>query len=448
MLISTQTVLLNIVKSDPTIHTGDASAGDLWISELDVSSVLEETDYVGIGHVNATEDYVLWENGQGNITAKWTVDIEMETHPEYCIMFSLLVFNVDDNTTELGNDSIMRTYDAGETYGEGGTISAAIEFDQDFLQTHDEATVVCILNTLVRINNTEEAVNFTTWAMDRCVIGVGLDEEISEQPFSRFRTEANANFSTPFAWPLGWDEGDRFDDEDDMLNTITYAQIGQCTSEPSGEFNWYLGHIEVKLKSNGKLNFHYFDDWDPNLEKMYCKWDEQDKITLNTYINYEITGEDPIYNYAYLVYGLRADLVGTMHRSSRIKPELGDTGFTYNNFNIPKSEDKPPYNEILMIGKLWIIRPHALAFPWLAYTIEINENAGNSPELIEGETCYWEGSVAYCNSSYNVNAANLSLFGITTVSLDITEALCSEIDGEVILTYAADRGEERIELEC
>jgi len=86
--------------------------------------------------------------------------------------------------------------------------------------------------------------------------------------------------------------------------------------------------------------------------------------------------------------------------------------------------------------------------PWLSYLIEIDENAGNSPELIEGETCHWEGSVAYCISSYKVNAANLSSFGITTVTLDITEVLCSEIDDELVLTYAADRGEERIELEC
>ena len=448
MLVSTQTMIMNVVKSDPTIHAGDAFVGNLWISELDVSSVLEETDYIGIGHVNATEDYVLWENGQGNITANWTVDIETETHPEYCIMFSLLVFNIDDNNTELGNDSIMRTYDAEEKYDESGTLLVAIEFDEGFLQTYDEATVVCILNALVRINKTEEATNFTTWAIDRCVIGVGLDEEVSEQPFSRFRTEANANFSTPFAWPSGWDEENRFDDEDDMLNTITCAQVGQCTSEPSGDYNWNLGQIEVKLKSNGKMDYNRLRDWDPNLNTMQCKWDENDKITLNTYINYEITGNDPIYKHVKLLYGLRADSVGTVHRSIIIEPGLGDTGFMHNGFTIPKSEDKPDYDEIWLIGKLWIMRPHQWAFPWLVYKIEIDENAEKSPELIEGETCYWEDSVAYFNSSYNVNAANLSLLGITTVTLDITEALNSEIDDELVLTYAADRGEERIELEC
>jgi len=354
MLVSTQTMIMNVVKSDPTIHAGDAFVGNLWISELDVSSVLEETDYIGIGHVNATEDYVLWENGQGNITANWTVDIETETHPEYCIMFSLLVFNIDDNNTELGNDSIMRTYDAEEKYDESGTLLVAIEFDEGFLQTYDEATVVCILNALVKINNTEEATNFTTWAIDRCVIGIGLDEEVSEEPFSRFRTEANVNFSTPFAYSSGWDEENRFDDEDDMLNTITYAQIGKRISEPSGNYNWYLGHIDVELKSNGRLNFNYLDDWTPNLEKMYCKW-ENDEIVLNTYINYEITGTDPIYNDVYLIYGLRADLVGTVHRSDWINPTLGDTGYMYNNFIIPESENKPPYDKILLIGKLWIL---------------------------------------------------------------------------------------------
>jgi hypothetical protein len=445
MLVNTQTVFINIVKSEPTIHPGDAFVGNLWISELDTSSVLEDIDYIGIGHVNASEDYVLWENGTGNITANWTVDIQTETHPEYCIMFSLLVFNVDDNNTELGNNSTMKTYNAGETYEEEGVLSAAIQFDEGFLQTYDEATVVCILNALVRINNTEKAVNFTTWAMDRCVIGVGLDEEISEQPFSRFRTEANANFSTPFAWPNGWDQGNRFDDEEDMLNTITYAQVGQSTSSPSGDYNWNLGSLSVEFKPRGQMEK---PNWSPNLDTMVCNWDAYDKITLNTYINYQISGDDPFYSWVKLSYRLRADLFGTVRESEKKYLGVGDNSFISNNFQIPKSEDLQPYDTIWLIGKLWVIRPHRWYFPWLCYEVEIDENAGNSPELIEGETCYWEDSVAYCNSSYKVNAANLTLFGITTVSLNITEVLQSEVDSELVFTYAADRGEERIELEC
>ena len=101
MLVSTQTVFLNIVKSDPQLHPGEAFVGDLWVSELNVSSVLEEVAFVGVGHANATDDYVAWEHGEGDIVANWTVQIDERSHPDYCVMFSLIAYNVDYNNSEM-----------------------------------------------------------------------------------------------------------------------------------------------------------------------------------------------------------------------------------------------------------------------------------------------------------------------------------------------------------
>ena len=40
MLVSTQIVFLNTVKSWPSEHEGDADVGDLWITELNTSAEL------------------------------------------------------------------------------------------------------------------------------------------------------------------------------------------------------------------------------------------------------------------------------------------------------------------------------------------------------------------------------------------------------------------------
>lgn len=171
MLVTSQIVFLNTVRSDPTRHAGDADAGSLWISELDVSSDLATIDYIGIGHANATDDWVLWQYGTGNITANWSVNIGAGNHPEYFVIFSLLVFNVDHNNTEIGNDTFSKTYTARNYYSESGNLSVAIEFTPQQMAVGSQ-TLVCYLNTHIQINYTVEAVNFSSMADDRSVIAV------------------------------------------------------------------------------------------------------------------------------------------------------------------------------------------------------------------------------------------------------------------------------------
>ena len=98
MLVSTQMVFFEIVRSsDPTAHEGYADAGDLWIDELDVSSDRATFDYLGIGHANATDDWVIWENGTGTINSYWDVDIGSGYHPEYYVLLHMVLYNVDDD---------------------------------------------------------------------------------------------------------------------------------------------------------------------------------------------------------------------------------------------------------------------------------------------------------------------------------------------------------------
>jgi hypothetical protein len=96
MLVSTQTIFTNNVWSNPTQHTGDADVGDLWISELNVAAAELNFEYIGIGHANASDDWVLWTNGTGSINASWSVDIG-DNHPEYIVQFALSVYLANES---------------------------------------------------------------------------------------------------------------------------------------------------------------------------------------------------------------------------------------------------------------------------------------------------------------------------------------------------------------
>jgi hypothetical protein len=238
MLVTTQVVLLNTVRSsDPTAHEGDADVGSLWISELDTTSDLQNVPYVGIGHANATDDWAIWTDGTGNINSSWDVDIG-EIHPEYYVKFALSVYNVDDNNTEIGNDTFIKTYNTMTSYDESGTLTVALEFSQQQQQAGSQ-TLVCYLDAYIRINDTVEAKNFTSWADDRCVVAIDFSDPGDQPLFPTYREEANENFPSMFSYINGWDLSARFSDEDDMLNNQTFANIGYSSSSSSSN-GWRL----------------------------------------------------------------------------------------------------------------------------------------------------------------------------------------------------------------
>lgn len=74
ILVISQTTFFTNVRSDPdpSSSIGDADAGSFWVNEMIVSSELNFTN-IGIAHANASDDYVEWREGRGNVTADWSV---------------------------------------------------------------------------------------------------------------------------------------------------------------------------------------------------------------------------------------------------------------------------------------------------------------------------------------------------------------------------------------
>jgi len=108
MLMSIPLVFQTVKSIDFT--TGDAYIGTFWVSELNVSGIeLHTIDYIGIAHANASDQWMFWGEGTGSVKANWTVDIE-NNHPEYYVQFTIDVYNADNNTEFLGNDTFSKKY--------------------------------------------------------------------------------------------------------------------------------------------------------------------------------------------------------------------------------------------------------------------------------------------------------------------------------------------------
>lgn len=442
MLVSTQTILMNIVRSDPPIHEGEAYVGNLWISELDSSSVLEEVDFVGVGHANATDDYVTWENGEGEIVANWSISIQTTYHPAYNVEFTLVACNVDDNCSSMGMDHVVIDYDEDTKYNDSGQLTLNIQLDQDFIKNNTEATLVCYLNAAVKINNTVEAVNFTTWAQDRCVVGIVLDDETSEQPYSRFITEANDNYPNIWSWQTGWDQSSRFSDEDDMLETQTFFYISGNQNGQQGD--WKIGQFEIYME-RGKYNV------------------QTQHLGLTHGVEFSPSGQKNVNPYWTVVFhytnGPRISfnrMALTHQNISQIKvsnriwyPYDGDMGigFTITEDDLVSTFLGQP--ALYFSGFAWSIGrylpPTLVPIERVLYK---TGNTGSTGSLTFSESgYYWEGSCGYFNSTFSLGVDSLTHFGITTVDCDISAVLLAEGE-QYVYTYAADVGDTQIELSC
>jgi len=445
MLVSTQTVLIDFVKSDdPPIHEGTAYVGNLWMSELDVSSTLQEVEYIGVGHTNATDDYVTWVEGTGEITANWSVSIQTEKHPAYNVEFTLVICNVDDNLSAMGVDYAVIDCDEDTKYNDRGQLTLNIEFDPPFLSTHDEATLVCYLNAAVKINNTVEAINFTTWAQDRCVVGIVLDGETSEQPYSRFITEANNNYPNIWSWQTGWDQSSRFSDEDDMLETQTFFHISGNQNGQQGD--WKIGQFDIYMQ-RGKYQVNH----------QHCalpypvNFPQSDPIQINPYwsVNFYYTS-GPRFSLNRLI--LTHENTADYKRSNLLfypRDEDGDMGVSFTISEDDLVNSWFGYPALYFSGYVW-----SLGF-YLPPTLKLiervlykNGNTGSQGSLTFSESgYYWEGSCGYFNSTFSLDVDSSTYLGITTVDCDISAVLLAEGE-QYVYTYAADVGETQIELTC
>jgi hypothetical protein len=436
MLASTQVAFLNVVKSDPSLHEGEAYVGDLWITELDVSSELEEVNYVGVGHANATDDYVAWEGGEGDVIANWTVTTETRYHPDYCVMFSLIVYNIDDNNSEMGSDYSVIDYGAGTLPDDSGFLHVHVAFDGDFLKHNTEATLVCYLNAAVKINNTDEAVNFTTWGQDRCVVGVVFDTESTFEPYSHFSDEANNNFPNIWSWLPGWNENNRFDDEQDMLENQTFFYVGGDQSSEQGD--WCFGQFDIYM-GPGIFYYAHFSIGDIFHQ---LQFDQQGKQNVYPFISlvYHYSGGPGLsMNRMTFVHEGSDDIfTGTAHYP---KDSMGNSTLLHD-YDDQNSDGKIPF---FATAWSWGILGCSIKqmVRWALIDSGDGELQSSGPPDIG---YYWMNSCGYFNTTYSLDVDSEMNFGITTVDCDISNVL---LDNEqYVYTYAADVGDTQIQLTC
>ena len=60
------------------------------------------------------------------------------------------------------------------------------------------------------------------------------------------RTEANDNYPNIWSWQTGWDQGSRFSDEDDMLETQTFFHISGNQNGQQGD--WKIGQFDIYME--------------------------------------------------------------------------------------------------------------------------------------------------------------------------------------------------------
>ncbi len=455
MLVSTQIVFLTTVSStDPTAHEGDADVGDLWISELDVSQELTTMDYIGISHAEATDDWVYWTDGNGNINASWDVDIAAGDHPEYYVVFCMAVFNADDDCKEIGNDSFSKSYTAGLSYDESGTLSVALEFSQQQQQAGSQ-TLVCYIGAFARINDTNEAVNFSCIANDRCVVGVDFSDPGDQPLFPSYRSEANNEYPNHMAWIDGWDESSRFVDEDDMLNTQTGFSVGTGSTSQQQQYDhmWYMANFTARLPSN---DWWYLIRKDFETEQIIRDWSLHTDNNVHGVVNFNFTIDNAwdIPGFVWFFIKLKA----TEPTPSEVLRRIWST---WNYDDAPNGQgniykDIKAHNDtrgnddyINIDGKIWagtIIPVIWKLKDYGNYRIHINASV-NQTWPTSADDSYWESSVAYYNlttSSFSVSSSTQS--GVTTVSVDISDVL--DASNECICSFAADRGDMRVDFTC
>ncbi|MBU0498237.1 MAG: hypothetical protein KKC68_02020 [Candidatus Thermoplasmatota archaeon] len=447
MLISSIAVV-NTVISDPTQHTGDADAGSISINELDVSSVVTEFDDMAICHTIAEDDWVLWTEGTGNITVDWEVDIDSTDHPEYYIVYTLFVYNINDSNVEIGNDTFSKSYVADRTYDESGTLTANIEFSQSFMNSTDEATLLCQLGATAQLNSSEEAINFTSIAQDRAIVGVCFDNEGSEQPFSRFVDDANDNWPAMWSWMGGWNESSRFDDEDDMLNTQTFCKVGSQTFGTQGSGTWNMGDFEVIRGADGDLH----SDYDQGSNPYLLAPGNNGELNIEVEIDLEVFNAPNPPSYLITRYQLFHEGGGIANRffledwdeDVDPNPKAIKSKIYANEAN----DVAPVDGKVRIWGWMWATDLRkGTCRPFIPVSqIEIDEGTGSSSGTLIQSNYYWEESCAYENGTYDTDVDSSKSLGITTVDVNITEALEATSEKEYVYTFRGDRGDTRLNI--
>jgi hypothetical protein len=325
-------------------------------------------------------------------------------------------------------------YDADTEYNDSGRLRLRIQFDQDFLKNNTEATLVCYLNVAVKINNTQEAVNFTTWGQDRCIVGVVFDPDSSFEPYSRFRTDANSNFPNIWSWLPGWNESNRFDDEADMLESQTFFYVSG--NEQSVEGDWHLGEFDITMTPS----YYYASFIQGEISHDIQFEDGVQNVNPFITLDYSYSGGPPIsLNRIYLVHEGDSEIFSDQ---AQYDDDSMGMSITLHDYDDTNSNDR-----IWFAGLAWSWGFIGHTRATLLGSVIINDGEGSlqsSGSPVVGY--YWMNSCGYFNTTYSLDVDSATNFGITTVDCDISDVLLH--DEQYVYTYAADVGDTQIQITC
>lgn len=460
MLASFQIAFFETVESNDKRPNEDHSIGTIWNTELDVSSLIRGFDDISIAHCNPIDRLVLLPARNGNLTVEWTVEINSQSHPEFFAAFSLFVYNIDDNNTEIGNDTFMKTYNKDSQYDENDILKVALDFSGWI--KNENITLLCELGASFMLNKTREAKNFTSVAQDRCVVVVFLDK-LGPRGFDMWEYRNKANYAQPcmWSWIDGWEE--KFESEELMLNNQTYFQVGwNTTSEyTNGNVPWWLGWINVTIEEYLNVNF----GWEPDMKHVYWDFGSDGWVEGQGRVNYSITLDKPFVPYPpitmrwYLFYDEGSS--GSCMSGLWPARKTWIYGLPLNDYfkatlQLSDSHDVNNNNAVRCKLLVWA----GLFFGFIPHLIEMEYNyychnesgAGNTPGS-GGTPFYWEEDAAYSNST-TPDISNVTIFGITYVEVDITRILVNvgstlqPSENEIIYTWRGDSRETRVIITC
>lgn len=443
MLVSTQVVFTNTTKAYPTPHAGNANVGGIWITELNVSSELETIANIGVAHVNATDDWVIWSNKAGNVSATWAI-LAGDEHPEYYVQFALSVFLVAEECIQIGNATVTRTIGTDQGAFMGGTLRVPVSLSSS---QEPREVLVCYLGAQVRLNKTEEAINFTSLADDRAVVTASFSSfDQARHKFQEDLDKSNTYWPPMWSWVDDWE--DYYDDENDMLNYQTYFNVGGNINEYSGGNSmWYLGNLSIDIHGpywfTGTFNPHQLHkDWTYNA---YGGTWATGPCRMNYSVQQGPGKPEIIMRYA--MFCTERFIKPCATHPIPKKTWGGETsGYILGNLQI---EDYSDANEDgLTEMSLWIWCTNGL-IPEVVirnpnYEMHNSSGANNSAPS-GGQSYYWEEDCAYQNSTF-IDVDSATYFGITTVYADISNILNS--DDQYIYSYAGDTGDTRVEFTC
>lgn len=458
MLVSTQLFIAPIAKSDPSIHTGDAYVGEVWVSELDVSTVLTEFNDITLAHARADHDWVAWEEGTGNITVNWTIDIDSTNHPQYYIQYSLVVYNVEEDIVELGNATYAVTINADATSDTSGSLTIPIQFSSGDMQKWSDVTLVCLVGAFVQANGNEDAKDFSHSAGDRSVLAVDWEIPLLSPTFGVYVDEANENCPSMWSYLEGWEN--HFATEDDMLNEQTVFIVGCGMPDYTEPYRvWRMGTMKVVIGPNGVLRCDQ-TRWTTSGqgETTAVSWlANNDYINGSASLGYNVIqldddDKDKLFLRAFVTSKEARMETGRGGIDLTMDGEDQSGRFSFKVKFRPSVHDTDnPQDGIIDVGGFMFAHKRAVysmvQFNTKGYQLTYDENPDQQGTISQQSITLWEDDCAYTNfTGQTLSVSSSTDLGITTVDVDITNAL--QNGGQPVISFAADRGETRVEFVC